>query len=166
MTKPILVPLTIKDHPVVQNMARFYVYEMSRFCGWECPEDGLYECIDFKSYFTEPDRKAFMIKVGDELAGFVLLNKVVSTPDTDWNMGEFFVMGKFQQTGIGRQVAVNIFKQFPGTWEVGAIPENTRAYDFWHKIISGYTNGHYTETLTNVPPPSISPMKIFKFKTS
>lgn len=38
------------DQSVVQNLARFYTYEMSRYCGllpgWETPEDGLYSCFD------------------------------------------------------------------------------------------------------------------------
>ena|SRR3990167_5303513 len=46
-----LIPATLKEYPVIQNMGRFYVYDMSEFMGkdegWEIPEDGLYECIDF-----------------------------------------------------------------------------------------------------------------------
>ncbi len=38
-------------------MARFYVYDMSEYLGneegWEIPEDGLYECIDFKKYWED-----------------------------------------------------------------------------------------------------------------
>jgi hypothetical protein len=52
---PQLVKATIENYPVIQNMARFYVYDMSRYCShiptWECPESGLYECIDLKIYF-------------------------------------------------------------------------------------------------------------------
>lgn len=49
-----LIPASLKDYPTIQNMARFYVYDMSQYFGdeegWKCPEDGLYECIDFKKY--------------------------------------------------------------------------------------------------------------------
>jgi len=49
-----LVPASLSDYPVIQNMARFYVYDMSEYMGnekgWEMPENGLYECIDFKKY--------------------------------------------------------------------------------------------------------------------
>jgi hypothetical protein len=58
---------TIKDYPVIQNMARFYVYDRTRYMGWECPEDGLFECIDFKRYFENHDRKAFLIRVDHEI---------------------------------------------------------------------------------------------------
>ena len=80
---PVLVKATIEDHPIIQNMARFYVYDMSRYCGrgasvfdWSCPDDGLFECIDLKPYFEAEDRYAFLIKAGDERAGFALINKI------------------------------------------------------------------------------------------
>ena len=55
-------------------MGRFYIYDMSEYLGsakgWEIPEDGLYECIDFKSYLETADAFPFLIQYGDELAGY------------------------------------------------------------------------------------------------
>jgi predicted acetyltransferase len=43
---------TEKDFPVVQNLVRFYVYDMSETMGWVCPEDGLYGgCDDLPEYW-------------------------------------------------------------------------------------------------------------------
>ena len=70
----IIVPAMIVDYPTIQNMARFYVYDRTAYMGWECPEDGMFECIDFKHYFEDSDKKAFLVKVENELAGFVLLD--------------------------------------------------------------------------------------------
>jgi len=50
-------------------------------------------------------RMHFLVKVDDKLAGFVLINKVGSTPEVDWNIGEFFIVFKFQGKGVGRCVA-------------------------------------------------------------
>lgn len=52
---PFLVEATLKDYPLIQNMARFYVYDLSRDCGfiskdWALSTDGLYECFDLKHY--------------------------------------------------------------------------------------------------------------------
>ena len=62
-----IIPATLDDYPIIQNMARFYVYDMSRYCGslpnWECPENGLYECIDLKNYFEDPSKKTYLIKI-------------------------------------------------------------------------------------------------------
>jgi RimJ/RimL family protein N-acetyltransferase len=74
-----IIEACIDDYPCIQNMARFYVYDVSRECGhissdWAIPADGLYESFDFKSYFENSNKKAYLVKVYDEIAGFVLLS--------------------------------------------------------------------------------------------
>mgnify|MGYP002712455112 CR=1 FL=1 len=69
------------------------------------PQDGLYAANDYKKYFIEADRKAYLIKVNNEIAGFVLLNKIGTTNKLDWNMAQFFILARFQNKGIGKQVA-------------------------------------------------------------
>jgi predicted acetyltransferase len=103
---PQLISATLADYPTVQNMARFYVYEMSRECGlqsidWACPSDGLYESFDFKYYFTEPNREAYLVKVNEEIAGFVLIYQTDRHSNIQWHIGEFFILARFQQRGIG-----------------------------------------------------------------
>lgn len=146
---------TLDDYPIIQNLARFYVYELSRFCGfisddWACPQDGLYESFDFKNYFVEKNNTALLIKMGKELVGFVLINKVGIDSGIDWNMGEFFILAKFQDKGIGEKVAYQIWDRYPGIWEISVIPENKRALNFWHKAVGNYTEGNYKEELKKV----------------
>lgn len=171
---PYLVQATVADYPMIQNMARLYVYDMSRECGlyypgWECPADGLFECINLRSYFEEPDRKAFLVKVQDEVAGFVLIKKLEIMPEVDFNMGEFFILAKFQRTGLAYTVATEIFNTFRGQWSVGVIPENLRALAFWRKCIGEYTSGNYIEKaypreeLVTAEHPDPFPMIIMRF---
>ena len=158
---------TQADKTTIQNLGRFYVYEMSRYCGflpsWEVPSNGLFACIDLSSYCEKPDRHAFLVKVDEELAGFVLINKVGSTPDVDWNIGEFFIVSKFQGKGVGCYVAEQVFNQFPGVWETSQIPENTAAIEFWNRVVSRYSHGQFEKTLKTVPEPKPHPMIILKF---
>lgn len=159
----------ISDLPAVQNLARFYVYDMSRHCGflkgWEVPASGLYECIDLSLYFQENTRHAFLIKRGQELAGFALINQVGSSPEVDWNMGEFFIVAKYQGKGIGKTVAKQIFEKFPGIWEVMQIPENKPAIAFWKKVITEHTQGTFSEEEKKILDPSPPHrMHVFRFK--
>ncbi len=162
-----LVKATQEDKNTIQNLGRFYVYEMSRYCGflpnWEVPSNGLFECRDLSSYTEEPDRHAFLVKVDGELAGFVLINKEGSTTDVDWNIGEFFIISKFQGKGIGRYVAEQVFNRFPGVWETSQMPQNTPAIEFWDKVVSGYSNGQFEKSLKTIPQPTPHPMIILKF---
>lgn len=160
---------TIDNYPTIQNMARFYVYDLSKSCGfiskeWALPEDGLYECFDFKKYFTEPDHEAFLVRVDGELAGFVLLDKAVTSKENDWNIGEFFVFGKFQGKGIGQIIAKQIWNSHQGKWEVSVIPENIPAYKFWKNLISDYTGGNYKEGLKTIEYDKDQPQRcVFEF---
>lgn len=171
-----LLPASIKEYPVIQNMARFYAYDISRYCGqqfngWEFPEDGLYACHDFKKYFEGENKHAFLVKTNNELAGFVLIDKLERIPEADWNMGQFFIVAKFQRSGIGKKIAMQIFDQFPGEWSVGVIPQNTRALDFWRKVIGEHTRGQFYEIektkqqLKTTECPDPYPMIFLRFKT-
>ena len=150
-----IILATIEDYPTIQNMARFYLYDQSRYCAsisdeWNIPKDGLYECFDFKNYFTDQTKKAFFVKVGETMAGFVLLDRKGQSQETEWNMGEFFILAQFQGKGVAEKVAYEIWKMHPGSWEVSVIPENTKALAFWRNIIDSFTNGHYTEELKKI----------------
>lgn len=166
-----LLPATLADYPTIQNMARFYVYDRTGYMGWECPENGLFECIDFKHYFENPDEKAFLIRVADEIAGFVLLDKMPVLEPVDWNMGEFFVLAKFQGKGIANTVAREILQKHPGKWSIAVMPENIKAVKFWRKIISAVSKGGYTETfktedeLRTAENPEPYAMNVFTFNT-
>lgn len=166
-----LSPATIADYPTVQNMARFYIYDRTAYMGWECPENGLFECIDFKHYFENSDNKAFLIKILDEIAGFVLLDKMHVFEPVEWNMGEFFVLAKFQGRGVASTVARKIFQEYPGKWEVAVMPENLKAVKFWRKIISEVSRGDYREAfktgeeLTTPANPDPYAMNVFTFNT-
>lgn len=171
---PSLIPATLDDYPTIQNMARFYVYDMSRFCGvlpgWECPEDGLFECFDLKNYFIEEDRHPFLVRVGEELAGFVMINTYGTSEDVDWNVAEFFVLAKFQGKGISKQVAFDVFDKFKGIWECAAIPQNTGAIDFWQKTIVAYVNQtspkvHCSKETKTVAYPEPHDMVVWRFES-
>jgi predicted acetyltransferase/GNAT superfamily N-acetyltransferase len=157
-----IIPATLDDYPIVQDLARFYVYEMSNYCGfisneWTTPENGLYECFDFKRSFIAENRKAFIIRVNGELTGFVLLrndNKI-------FIIDEFFIIAKFQGKGIAFHVAKNIFAMHPGPWELAVIPENIRGLKFWKKTIAKCTDGIFDKELKKVDWDQDQPKRYF-----
>lgn len=146
---------SLADYPVIQNMARFYVYDMSRYCGfispdWACPSDGMYESFDYKNYFVQPDHDALFIKMRNELAGFALIKKVTVDGFSHYKIGEFFVLAKFQGYGIAEQAVHQIWRNHPGPWELTVIPENAPALHFWRKAVGNFTGGNFSEELISV----------------
>lgn len=164
-------PATAEFQDTIQNMGRFYAYDISEYMGklqpgWEFPENGLYEGLDFSRYWQEPDRYPFLIRVEGELAGFMLINKIGSSPDVDWNMAEFYVVRKFTGQGVGKTAAYWCFKNFPGIWEVMQMPGNNPAICFWKKVIAEYTQGNFEESLKEIPEPEPHPMVVLRFQTT
>jgi predicted acetyltransferase/RimJ/RimL family protein N-acetyltransferase len=161
---------TLKDAECIQNMARFYVYDMARFCGyredWHCPENGLFECFDFKMYLKDPNRFGKLVYVHDTLAGFVLVNFHEINGKTTWSMGEFFILSYYQGKGVAIETALKIFEECKGDWELTVIPENLRALHFWEKIIKIFTNNAYKK-VTQIMHEWESPQTriLFKFKS-
>lgn len=157
-----IIPATLDDYPAVQNLARFYLYEMSNYCGfissdWQTPENGLYQCFDFIKSFTEENRKAFIIRINKELSGFVLLRN----EEQKFIIDEFFIINKFHGKGIAHLVAKEIFAMYPGLWEVIVIPENIKGLKFWQKAISICTKGIYTKELKEIDWDKEQPKRYF-----
>lgn len=175
-----IILATITDYPAIQNMGRFYVYDFSRYCGfiskdWAIPQDGMYECFDFKKYFENNDTRAYLVQLEDgELVGFVLLDKqFVGWPagsylqSEAWNIGEFFILAKFQRKGIASYVAKQIWLDNPGKWEASVIPENKPALAFWRKTIAAFTDNNYTEIIKIIDYDKAQPKRyIFNFATN
>ena len=165
-----IIPATLNNYPTIQNMARFYVYDMSEYLGdlegWELPEDGLYECLDFKKYFEAKDTHPFLIRKDKELVGFIIIDKKGSGETIDFNMAQFFILRKFKNKGIGRYIAKECFNKFKGTWEVMVMPGNKGAYQFWKNCITSYTNNSFTEYTKIIPHLENCKKDIFKFKSN
>jgi predicted acetyltransferase len=153
----VMVPATLADYPALQNLARFYVYDMSRYCGdlpeWECPEDGLYEAYDFRSYFETPDCFPFSLYAGDERAGFLVVKNIGVGGTALWNMEQFFVTAKFQRRGQGARLAQEIWTRFRGLWRIEVIPENARALAFWQHLVDRQSAGSYRRERRPVATP-------------
>jgi predicted acetyltransferase/predicted N-acetyltransferase YhbS len=99
----------------------------------------------------------------------VLLDTMHLLEPVDWNMGEFFVLAKFQGKGIASTVAREIFKEHPGKWSIAVMPENIKAVKFWRKIISEASHGDYIEVfktedeLRSTENPDPYAMNVFTF---
>ncbi len=161
-----LIPANLNEYSTIQNMGRFYVYDMSEYLGkekdWEIPEDGLYECIDFKKYWEDNNSFPFLIRYQNEIAGFVIVDKKGSSPEIDFNMAQFFILRKFKHKKMGRYVVEQCFIKFPGIWEVMVNPGNEGAYRFWRSTIKKFTNNNFTEYTRDIAHFNNNRKNIFK----
>ncbi|HJD60980.1 MAG TPA: hypothetical protein LFV90_02260 [Rickettsia endosymbiont of Columbicola hoogstraali] len=62
-------------------------------------------------------------------------------------MAQFFILARFQNKGIGKQVAQRIWQMHQGIWAVSVLPENKPAIIFWRNAINEFTKGNYQEEI-------------------
>lgn len=162
-----LMPASRQSKSIIKNLARFYIYELSRYSGEDIPNDGLFKaseaCFHFDDYWRDAGHYPFLIQVDNQLAGFVLVNKKGSSKQVDWHLVEFYIIARFQNKGIGRQITRQLFNQFPGLWEVAQMPNNLPAIRFWRSTIQKLTNGQYTEVQKKIQNPHPHEMIIQQF---
>jgi predicted acetyltransferase len=156
-----LVTASQRDRKRIQNLARFYVYDLSEYAGWPCPDDGLYECRDLSAYWSAP-ALPFLIMADEEWAGFALVDRN-PTPRIDFWMGEFFVLRKFRRRGIGGSAARLVFNRLRGSWMVGQMMVNKPAIEFWRSVIADYTAGRFAEAVRRVDHLGAE-MNVFEFR--
>lgn len=136
----------IEEKPIIQNLARFYIYDLSEYQKRKCPDNGLFEDEDYLRYWENDGFSPYLIKVENELAGFALIDKGGSSQSIDYQVGEFFILRKFRREGIAEKAAREIFDRHPGNWEAMALSNNIPAIKFWEKCIADYTNGVFSKT--------------------
>src|SRR4030095_6658141 len=93
---------TAADLPVVKNLVPYYIYDMSEHMGWPCSADGRFDgCDGIERFWTDAGRHAFVLRGGDEWAGFAMVRGDHEDADIDYSVAEFFVLRKFRGQGVG-----------------------------------------------------------------
>lgn len=140
-----ITPADRRHLPIVQNLARFYIYDMSEFMGWRCPESGLFGgCDEFFEDWQRNVNHPFVIRARGELAGFAGVKAMQVDNVAGHCIQEFFMLRKFRRQGLGKRAAEDIFSRFPGAWHIEQLAMNAPAQAFWRAVVSAYTHGAFT----------------------
>jgi predicted acetyltransferase len=135
-----VVPAAPEQESILANLLELYAYDFTEFRNLEIGEDGRFGYAPLPLYWTEPDRHPFLVKVDGKLAGLVLVKKgsELSGSPAVWDMAEFFVIRGCRRRGIGTRVAHEVWRRFPGPWEVRVMEENVSAQRFWAEAIATF----------------------------
>lgn len=136
-----LIPASPEQEPILANLLELYAYDFSEFLGLKLGANGRFGYEQLPLYWKEPDRYPFLITVDGHWAGFVFVRRgsQISGDANIWDVAEFFIVRGYRRLGIGRKAAHEVWKKFPGTWEVRVIDRNQKAKDFWGRVIREFT---------------------------
>lgn len=135
------------EQPVLEHLMELYLHDFSEFEPLEIGEDGVFRYAYLPHYWEDPNRHPFLIKLNGKLAGFALLRFEIDPANGlgQMDMTEFFVLRRYRRQKVGSQAAIMLWDAFPGQWQVKVLKSNKKAYPFWEKIISDYTDNRYQE---------------------
>jgi predicted acetyltransferase len=135
-----VIPAAPDQEPILANLLELYAHDFNEFHNLELGPDGRFGYKHLSLYWREPGRYPFLVKVDGQLAGLVLVKRVeeVSGNENVWDMAEFFVVRGYRRRGIGTGVAHEVWRRFPGRWQVRVMESNGAAHRFWTQAISEF----------------------------
>jgi predicted acetyltransferase len=136
-----VIPAARDQEPILANLLELYAHDFSEFRNLEIREDGRFGYRSLPQYWSERDRHPFLLRIEGRWAGLVLVKRgsEVSGSGAVWDMAEFFVVRGWRRRGFGTRTAHEVWRRFPGMWEVRVMQANVPAQHFWAGAISIFT---------------------------
>jgi predicted acetyltransferase len=133
-----ILPALPEQQAIVANLLELYIYDFSEIMELHLGAEGRFGYAQLPLYWQEANRYAFLVILNGHWAGFVFVRRgsQISGDENIWDMAEFFILRGYRRLGIGSKVAHEIWKKFPGNWEVRVIDENQKAKAFWERACS------------------------------
>jgi predicted acetyltransferase len=157
----------VDEFRLFERLVSYYFYDLSEVLCWSIDSLGQYRAAyDLPSYWEEKSHHPLLIRVDDEVAGFIMVRPSPTDPDRR-EVAELFVMRKFRKKGVGKAAALWLFNKVPGKWVVRVRHGLTTAQAFWYKLTNEYANGnvvHSVDTAETVIGPQ--PMTFYHFATT
>jgi predicted acetyltransferase len=136
-----------QDAQRLNALFELYAYDFSEILGMDVGDDGRFAVPPIDAHVHDPQRHAFLFRVGGKLAGFALVEERCRLLRDEGanDVSEFFVMRRYRRLGVGQRAAAWLFDRFPGRWQVREKAENVGATAFWRRAIGAYTGGRFDE---------------------
>lgn len=136
------------SRPLLENLWQLYFYDLSKFRGTRPGQDGKFPLGRLPLLFTNDDRIGYFFFKESELVGFSIIRGL----DQETRIvSEFFILGSFQNQGLGKEIALKMFSLFPGKWEIAFQEANKPAAAFWRKVVEIASPSHCFEEKRPVP---------------
>lgn len=142
------------DRLWIQSVYRDYLDDLNPGTGLfpRLGEIGHREPDQIAHWFGDPNTYPLVIMRGEEPVGFARVVRVLPTarqPRIDYRLAEFFIARPRRRLGIGQTAVQLILSRFAGQWEITEYLRNTTAVSFWRRVVGSYTQGSFTERVTN-----------------
>lgn len=141
---------TPAERPLLRRMFELYLHDFSAMEHSDLDEEGFFvpRADAWLARFHEtPGRAALLLRSGGKPAGFALLEDESPMPGGAGRryVAAFFVARAYRRRGLGAAMAREIFRRWPGRWQVLEIRANPEAQRFWRGVIGDVTGDAFDE---------------------
>lgn len=133
-----------QDFVAIGRMLELYQYELSDIWDQDLDDAGAYG-YDLDQHRLGERFFAHVALVDGRYAGFALVAPAGVTRTEGCWMEQFFILKKHRRTGLGLALAAHVLDSHPGPWEIGQMPGNVAARDFWPAAVARLTAGNFSE---------------------
>ncbi|MGF0238462.1 GNAT family N-acetyltransferase [Rhodococcus sp. IEGM1300] len=128
----------------IENLMQFYLYDFSEWLPLKFADHGFYSNQIETAYWRNPATRPFLIKVDDEIAGFVTVDDNTHIDGAEHNIGYMFVGRRWRGRGVAKFVVSTLLSQIPGQWQIFHIDANQPARLFWANAMAQLEGVEYT----------------------
>jgi len=127
----------------LDGLLQAYLAELATFSDDLAAIDGRFEYPYLDHYWREPDRFAFFILDDQLICGFSLVRALrdPETNDDGMELAEIYVLPEVRQRGAATEIVRELFRRWPGAWQIGVLPRNEPAYRFWQRLLQEVDSG-------------------------
>lgn len=149
-----LDPVREEERELLLRLFELYLHDFSGMEHADVNEEGLFQppARPFvATHWSEPGQHAFLLRIEGKPAGFALLREsspIQGSAGRRYPSG-FFVTRAYRRQGYGSAMAKELFRRFPGPWQVLEVRLNPVAQAFWRRVIGEATSGQFSERWLN-----------------
>lgn len=123
------------EKQALATLLQDYLREMGRFYPMETDAEGRCAYPYFDLYFSQPDREALWLLLGDTKAGFALLNRHSCLGEPiDYAVAEYYLLPAFRKKRLATAAMKTILGARPGWWEIKYHVRNAAAAALWQRV--------------------------------
>lgn len=148
---------------ILRNLFELYLHDMAEWFEFDTTPKGNF-AFPTRQEVWDKGVDVHLLYSAEIPVGFGLVGSAErfdGDPDVK-DMDEFFVVRRYRRSGIGRELANHLWRQYPGRWLVRVFQRNLPAVPFWRSTVAAFTANKYDEQVVEV---NGRPWSYFRFDT-
>ncbi|MTI71357.1 MAG: GNAT family N-acetyltransferase [Firmicutes bacterium] len=141
----------LREKSVIKNLYNLYLHDLSQFTDDnDIDENGVFIWDSEELYWEKNSLYPLIVKYKDKVIGFLLLSEPPYVKEgCDYCIQEFFILRKYREKGLGREVINILFKKYKGRYSLLVLENNKKALKFWRNTYK-QNNLKYEEDIMNL----------------